>query len=63
MNLVERLALSVPAPCVCVETPLCNQHKAIVAALRSALDEAITITLRMGHEDVAIAIEALKVAP
>ena len=26
-------ALRIPAPCVCVETPLCNQHKAIALAL------------------------------
>ena len=33
----ERLALRIPAPCVCVDVPLCNQHKIAAKLIAGAL--------------------------
>lgn len=39
MSDAERLALRIPAPCVCMDTPLCNQHKAAAEIIAAALAE------------------------
>lgn len=42
MQIME-LVLSVPASCVCVDVPLCNQHIAVANALRLALRRAAKV--------------------
>lgn len=60
----RRLALRIPAPCVCVETPLCNQHKAaesLIAAFAARV-EADTLERCAALAEYDLTQPAMKIA-